>query len=425
MFIDLAKIYVQAGNGGNGCMSFRREKYVPLGGPDGGGGGKGGDIIIKANKRLKTLLDLRRHPHYRAENGKHGQGKKKQGKKGNDKVIMVPCGTMVYKINASSSEKIKEKKELITDLVEDKKEIKIVIGGRGGRGNASFKTAKNVAPHFAEKGASGDKSILKLELKLIADVGLVGYPNAGKSTFLSVVSSAHPKIADYPFTTLFPNLGMVKIGDENFIFADIPGLIEGAHSGIGLGDSFLRHIERTRILLHMVDLSGFQDKSPEEIFKITNKEIKLYSKKLSRKKQIIVANKMDLPQAKKALKAFKKKLPGFKIFPISAVTKEGMEDLLYETGKAVKKIEIPKEEVVPVKYVYEPEFKIEKRTGVFIVYGKKVETLIEMTDITNDEAVGRLQRIFKKMGVEEALKKKGVKDGDGVKIGDYEFIYEE
>ncbi len=423
MFIDYAKIYIKAGDGGNGCVSFRREKYVPLGGPDGGGGGNGGDIIVKADKGLKTLLDLRRHPHYRAKNGKHGQGKKKQGGKGDDLVILVPCGTMVYKINNSSSVRIKEKKELIVDLVEDKKEMKVNAGGRGGRGNASFKTAKNNAPHFAEKGAPGDKSTLILELKLIADIGLVGYPNAGKSTFLSVVSSARPKIADYPFTTLSPNLGMVEIGDENFVFADIPGLIEGAHSGTGLGDTFLRHIERTRMLLHFIDLTGFGEKSPEEIFKITNKEIRLFSRNLSSKKQIIVANKMDLPQAEKALIKLKKKLPGVKIFPISAVTKKGVRDLLFATGKMLKKIKIPKEKIVPVKYVYESPFKIKKTENIFEVYGKKIETLIRMTDISNDEAVGRLQGILKKMGIEEALKKKGIKDGDEVKIGDYAFIY--
>ncbi len=425
MFIDYAKIYVKAGDGGNGCVSFRREKYVPLGGPDGGGGGNGGDIIVKVDKGLKSLLDLQRHPHYRAKNGKHGQGKKKQGGKGDDLVIMVPCGTMVYKINTSSSGKIKEKKELIADLVEDKKEIKVNAGGRGGRGNASFKTAKNNAPHFAERGAHGDKSTLILELKLIADVGLVGYPNAGKSTFLSVISSAHPKIADYPFTTLSPNLGIVEIGYENFVFADIPGLIEGAHSGTGLGDTFLRHIERTRILLHFIDITGFGEKSPEEIFKITNKEMKLYSKKLSGKKQIIVANKMDLPQAEKAYRKLKKKLPGFGIFPISAVTKKGVRDLLYAAGKMLKKIKVPKEKIVPVKYVYELPFKIKKTGNTFEVYGKKVETLIRMTDIANDEAVGRLQGIFKKMGIEKALKKKGIKDGDEVKIEDYAFVYKE
>ncbi|MCK4532650.1 GTPase ObgE [bacterium] len=425
MFIDYAKIHIKAGDGGNGCVSFRREKYVPLGGPDGGGGGDGGDIIIKADERLKTLLDLRRHPHYRAKNGKHGQGKKKQGGKGDDLVILVPCGTMVYKINTSSSGKIKEKKELLVDLVEDKKEIKVGASGRGGRGNASFKTAKNNAPHFAEKGAPGDKSTLILELKLIADVGLVGYPNAGKSTFLSVISSAHPKIADYPFTTLSPNLGIAEIGDESFVFADIPGLIEGAHSGVGLGDTFLRHIERTRILLHFIDLAGFGGKSPEEILKITNKEIRLFSRNLSGKKQIIVANKMDLPQAEKALRKLKKKLPGVKVFPISAVTKKGIPDLLYATGKMLKKIKIPKEKIVPVKYVYESPFKIKKTENSFEVYGQKVETLIRMTNIGNDEAVGRLQGIFKKMGIEEALRKKGIKDGDEVKIGDYAFIYKE
>lgn len=423
MFIDKAKIYVKAGNGGNGCVSFRREKYVPLGGPDGGGGGRGGDIIICADRRLKTLLDLHYHPHYKAENGKHGQGKNKEGRKGTDLIISVPCGTMVYKAFTYPEGKIKEKKELIADLVGDGKKIRVAEGGRGGRGNRSFKTKRNVCPHFAEKGAPGDESTLVLELKLIADVGLIGYPNAGKSSILTAVSSAHPKIADYPFTTLFPKLGVVKVGEENFVFADIPGLIEGAHKGVGLGDEFLRHVERTRILLHIVDITGFQDKSAYEMFKITNEEINLYSKKLSRKRQIIVANKMDLPQAKEKFEKFKEKLPKSKIFPISAITKEGIQDLLYEIGRLLKKIEVQKEEAIPVKYIYEAPFKIKKSKNYFTIYGKKIETIVVMTDMSCDEAVRRLQNIFKKIGLNKALERYGIKEGDMVKIGDYEFIY--
>ena len=331
MFIDSAKVFVKAGDGGNGCASFRREKYVPYGGPNGGDGGDGGSVIFRATLSKSTLIDFRYQPHIRAGKGMHGKGSDLHGKNGEDKVLMVPIGTLIYDIEDSS---------LVCDLDSEGKEFVVARGGRGGRGNTHFKSSTNQAPRNAEKGEPGEEKELRLELKLMADVGLVGFPNAGKSTLISVVSHAHPKIADYPFTTLAPSLGVVDAGDErSFVIADIPGLIEGAHDGTGLGLRFLKHIERTRALLYLVDIMGYDGKTPVEIFRILREELSQYNLELLDKKQMIVINKTDLEPDQKKIAALKKKLKeesgGLKVMDISAVAQKGLKELVREIAKMV------------------------------------------------------------------------------------------
>ena len=415
MFIDKAKIFVTAGRGGDGCISFRREKFVPYGGPDGGNGGKGGDIYIETDNKKITLLDLSYKPKFFAENGVKGEGSNKYGKYGKDLIIKVPLGTIVYK-----------NKELFADLKEEGQRILVAKGGRGGRGNSAFKTQRHTVPRIAEKGEPGETAEIDLELRLIADVGLVGFPNAGKSTFLSVVSSARPKIADYPFTTLEPNLGVVKLEDNQFVIADIPGIIEGVSDGKGLGLEFLRHIKRTKVLLYMIDVSGFDGSNPYDTYKILQKELKKYSKYMSKKHMVIVLNKTDIPTAQENIKQFKKKVKNKKIYTISNMTKEGIDKLLFDIYKLIQ-IPVQEEEIasIPVKkYIYEPDFVIEKEEdNIFVISGKKVEKLAQMTNFKEDEAVARFQNILKKMGVEVALEEKGCKVGDTVRILDFEFVF--
>lgn len=322
MFIDQVKIFVRAGDGGRGCISFRREKFVPRGGPNGGDGGKGGDIIIKSTEDLNTLLDLKYHLHYSAKKGEHGKGKNKHGKDGPDIIIYVPLGTVIKDFKTG---------EILSDLIEEGMEVMPAKGGRGGKGNAFFATATRQAPRFAQPGEEGEEKWLLLELKLIADVGLIGMPNAGKSTLISVISSAKPKIADYPFTTLTPVLGVVRYGEfKSFVVADIPGLIEGAHKGVGLGFQFLRHVERTSILVHLVDVSEDGPGDPVENFKAINRELGLYSPSLIERHQVVAPNKIDIVgngEKFYRLKDFCER-EGYKVFPISAVTREGVKDLL-------------------------------------------------------------------------------------------------
>ena len=326
MFVDKAKIFVQAGNGGNGCVSFRREKYVPRGGPDGGDGGKGGNVILIASSSIKTLLDFSRHPHYRAEKGEHGSGNNRSGKAGSDLILRVPQGTLVYR-----------GEEVISDLVNKEETAIVAWGGRGGRGNAKLKSRSEPLPRFAEKGEAGESATLRLELKLIAQVGLLGYPNSGKSTLLSAISNARPKIADYPFTTLAPNLGVVRLGEgESFVVADIPGLIADAHKGKGLGDEFLRHIERTEVLVHLVDIQGYEGASPFDNYMAINRELKAFNPKLLKKPQIVVANKMDIPSASTKLQTFRSRIRK-KLYPISALTGEGVKALLDAIRRRLKK----------------------------------------------------------------------------------------
>jgi GTP-binding protein len=419
VFIDKVKVFLTAGRGGGGCISFRREKYVPYGGPNGGNGGKGGDIYFKGDHHKTTLLDLSYRPKFKAEDGHKGLPSNKFGKYGEDLIIEVPLGTLIFKNG-----------ELFADIKNAGEKILIVKGGRGGRGNASFKTGKYTAPRIAEKGERGEYAEVNLELRLIADVGFVGLPNAGKSTLLSQTSAARPKIADYPFTTLAPNLGVVDYNGKTFVAADIPGLIEGAHDGKALGFEFLRHIRRTKILLHIIDVTGFDGKDPYENYKIINNELRQYSKYLAKKHIIIVLNKVDLHGFAANIKKFKKHIRTKKLFEISAVTGEGVQILIKEMVKMIERPLAfnPEEEIETVavkKYIYEPEFKIHvDKDGVFVVTGTKVEILTEMTKFNEDEALRRYQNILKKKGLEVELENMAVKPGDTVRIGNFEFTFE-
>jgi len=332
MFVDQVKIFVKAGDGGKGCVSFRREKYVPKGGPDGGNGGKGGDIIVRSTEDLNTLLDLKYHLHYRAENGGHGKGKNKDGKDGSDVIISVPVGTVVKDLNTGNT---------IADLIRDGMEVRAAKGGRGGKGNAFFATPTRQAPKFAQPGERGEERWLLFELKLLADVGLIGMPNAGKSTLISAISSARPKIADYPFTTLAPVLGVVRYGEfKSFVVADLPGLIEGAHRGSGLGFQFLRHVERTSILLHLVDVSEGSPRDPIDSFKAINRELSLYNPALLERHQIVAPNKIDIIGKGDKLKRLRDfcEMSGYKVFPISALTREGVDALLIYLSLKVEEL---------------------------------------------------------------------------------------
>lgn len=428
MFIDRAKIYLKGGDGGNGVSSFLREKHMPHGGPDGGDGGSGGNIVFVVDEGLRTLLDFRYRQHFRAPRGRHGQGKKRHGKNAPDLEVKVPPGTAVY--NADTE-------ELIADLTRPGEKAVIARGGRGGRGNARFVTSTRKAPRLAEKGEPGEEITVVLELKSIADVGLVGFPNAGKSTFLSKVSAARPKIDSYPFTTLSPNLGQVQAAaGKNFIIADIPGIIEGAHKGAGLGLRFLRHIERTKVLLFILDAAGTEGRDPMDDLKTLQNELASYSKKIFQRPQIIAANKIDLPEGKENLIKIKEKLTSYPVFGISAVTGEGIQELLYHISDLLDKIPAESEPVRAgevfekkktgrVYKVEEDAVSIEYNDGVYEVKGRGIEKFVHMTDFNNEEAVDRLQRFFDRIGLEENLKKKGIKEGDLVRIGPMEFTFSE
>lgn len=424
MFYDRAKIYVKGGDGGNGCVAFRREKYVPDGGPWGGDGGRGGDLILVADEGLRTLVDFRYHSHYKAGRGQHGMGKNMHGKSGEDLVLRVPVGTVVRNSDTG---------EFIGDLTSDGQRLVVARGGRGGRGNARFATMVNKAPKLAEKGEPGDDLWLSLELKLLADVGLVGLPNAGKSSLISRISAAKPKIADYPFTTLVPNLGMVRVDEgKSFVVADIPGLIEGAHTGAGLGHEFLRHVERTRILVHMVDVSGYGGRDPVNDFSTVNRELLLYNPALMEKPMVVVANKMDMPGSGENLDLLKKELGNsYEVYPISALTGEGTDKLITRLSQLLDTIPVkeePEMEAVDVPdkvHRAGPRFTIEKLDGVFNVGGKEIERHVAMTDLDNEEAVSRLQRIMFLMGIDEALRKAGAKNGDIVRVKNVDFEFAE
>jgi len=422
MFIDRAKIYVKGGDGGNGVVAFRREKYVPRGGPSGGDGGKGADVVLEVDSSLSTLVDFKYKVHYKGKRGEHGQGSNKFGRSAEDLVIKVPPGTVV---------KDAETGEVLADLVEEGTRFVVAKGGRGGRGNARFVSSVHRAPDFAEKGEPGEERWIILELKLLADVGLIGFPNAGKSTLLSRMTAARPKIADYPFTTLTPNLGVVDTGlgyGTSFVLADIPGLIKGAHEGLGLGHEFLRHVERTRLLVHVLDLSGME-RDPVEAFYAINEELVKYSEKLLQKPQIVAANKMDLPEARENFDRVKEKLEqeGYEVIPVSGATGEGLKQLVQRISELLSKL--PKaetvEEVKEYKVVEEEPFRIEKKGDIYYISGKTVERLVAMTDLDNDSAVKRLQRTLKRMGVDDALREHGINPGDTVVIGNYEFYYTE
>lgn len=415
-FIDHTRITVRGGRGGDGCLSFRREKYIDMGGPDGGNGGRGGDVYLVADQRRKSLLDLTYKPHFHALDGASGRGANKYGRGAEDLTVIVPLGTVVYRDG-----------KVLADMKNDGQRLLVAHGGRGGRGNAAFKTHRNTAPKISEKGEPGEEFILELQLKLLADIGLIGCPNAGKSTLLSRLTSAQPKIAAYPFTTLNPNLGVAAWRNARLILADIPGLIEGAHAGKGLGHDFLRHIERTRMLFHLVDVNGYEDQDAVTAIRMINKELALYSPVLAKKEMVIVANKMDLTGADKALSALRRKIRKYKIFPVSGVTGEGMDALLAYAAKRVavlEKEDDAPEPQEPIRFVVERDFEIERKGDDFVVHGKKVERFASMTHFDQPEAVRRFQNILKKMGVEKELAQQGARPGDTVKVGKIEFFYE-
>jgi len=422
MFYDKAKIFVKGGDGGNGCVAMRREKYVPEGGPWGGDGGRGGDVILVADEGLRTLVDFRYKKHYKAERGRHGEGKNRHGASGNDLTIRVPVGTVVRDAETG---------ELISDMVENGQAVVVARGGRGGRGNAHFATPNNKAPRLAEKGEPGEERWLDLELKLLADVGLIGFPNVGKSTLISRISAAKPKIADYPFTTVIPNLGMVRLEDgRSFVVADIPGLIEGAHAGTGLGHEFLRHVERTRLLVHVLDTAGSEGRDPVDDFQVTNRELLLYNAVISKKPQVIAANKMDLEGAAEGFSRLKKAYGDkYEIFPVSAATGRGIDTLIYRVAGLLEELPVESkaavENQVAVIHRAQPRFTINREEGCFVVEGKEVERHVAMTDLDREESVERLQRIIKRMGVDSALKDAGAREGDTVRIGRFEFEYVE
>lgn len=424
MFTDYAKIYVSAGKGGDGAVAFRREKYVAAGGPDGGDGGKGGDIYFEVNPDSNTLIDFRYKKKFKAENGENGEGSHRFGKSGADLYIKVPLGTIVK--NAQTG-------EILADLSENNKKVLVLKGGRGGKGNSHFATATRQAPRFAQKGEEGEEAELILELKLLADVGLIGYPSVGKSTILSVVTSATPKIAEYHFTTLEPNLGVVKseYGDS-FVIADIPGLIEGASEGVGLGIQFLRHIERTRLLLHVIDVAGTEGRNPVQDFYTINKELEKYSKKLATRKQIIVANKIDSMQDETLYNELEKvaKENNMKIFKVSAVTGQGMKELMIEVSKILKTL--PKEELFEEKeskkvYKLENEepFTITKEDDMYVVDGPAIRELMRKVNMEDNESLYYFQKNLDILGVNQKLKEAGVKDGDTVKVYDYILEWED
>lgn len=420
MFVDYTKIIIKSGNGGNGAKTFRREKYVAAGGPDGGDGGKGGDIYFYVDADINTLIDFRYNKKFKAEDGKNGSGGNCYGKSGEDLYIGVPRGTVV-------KDAITDK--VIADLSEENQKVLILEGGRGGKGNSHFATSTRQAPNFAQEGEKGQEKEIILELKLLADVGLLGYPNVGKSTILSMVTSAKPKIANYEFTTIQPNLGVVKTEyGESFVIADIPGIIEGASEGVGLGLRFLRHIERTRLLLHVIDVSGTSGRNPVEDYHTINKELKKYSPKLSTRKQIIVANKIDVMQEETGYKELEKlaKENNIEIFKISAATGQGLKELLNRVAEVLK--ELPKEELIEEeeKVVYtlkerKDEFNVRIENGIYIVDGPAVERLLGRVNMEDNESLHYFQKSIKTLGVEDKLKSMGIQEGDTVKFIIWEF----
>ena len=428
MVIDYVKISVKAGDGGNGAVSFRREKYVAAGGPDGGDGGKGGDVYFKVDSNTSTLLDFKYKKKFKAEEGKRGEGSRKIGKSGQNLYISVPKGTIIKDV---------DKNVIVADLSKDGQEFLIAKGGKGGRGNAQFATPTRQVPNFAEQGKKGAEKNLELELKMLADVGLVGFPNVGKSTLISIVSSAKPKIANYHFTTLDPSLGVVKPKTgEPFVMADIPGIIEGASDGVGLGIRFLKHVERTRLLLHVLDAAGTEGRNPVDDFNKINKELKSYSKILADKEQIVVANKMDVANDKKLIEEIEDmcKKNNLKLFKISAATREGIDDLIEYIAQKLK--DIPKEDIVEVDEMYgvedeivDQEWNIEVQTRkdgkYYIVYGAPIERLMSKVNIFDVESRQYMQKILNQIGVMDKLREMGIKPGDFIEIEEYQLEYSE
>lgn len=425
MFLDEVEFTVKGGDGGDGVVSFRREKYIDKGGPDGGDGGDGGNVVLKVDEGLNTLSDYRYQKFREAEKGTNGSGSNMRGRNGNDLILRVPPGTIVYDADTG---------EFLADLTEKGQEFIVARGGKGGRGNARFKKATRQVPRFAEKGLPGETRKIRLELKLLADVGLVGFPNVGKSTLISVVSEARPKIASYHFTTLTPVLGVVNLGDyRSFVMADIPGLIEGAHQGVGLGFDFLKHVERTRLLVHVLDISGIEGRDPLEDFKLINNELEQYNEELAKRPQIVALNKIDLLPDEEEIRRVSAELNkmGYEVFPISAATKKGIKELIYRIAEILDELPLP-ETSVEEKVVIRPDFTAEKDIEVkrlaadlYEVTGRLVEETIQKTDFSNEAAVKRMLRVLQHHGLYDILKENNLKDGDTVQIGPMSFEYME
>ena len=424
MLVDYVKIIIKAGNGGDGAISFRREKYVANGGPDGGDGGKGGDVYFVVDPDANTLIDFRYNKKYVAENGGNGSGSHRYGKSGKDLYIKVPLGTVV---------KDGETEKVIADLSENGQKELVLQGGRGGKGNSHFATSTRQAPRFAQDGEKTEEKEVILELKLLADVGLVGFPNVGKSTILSKVTKATPKIADFHFTTLEPNLGVITTDyGDSFVIADIPGIIEGASEGVGLGLKFLRHIERTRLLLHVIDVSGTEGRNPVQDFKIINKELEKYNEKLAKRKQIIVVNKIDIVQDYTLLKELEEmaKKENIEIFKISAATGEGLSELFKRVSEVLK--DLPKDDLIKFddKVIYtinkeKTDYTIKKEKGVYIAEGPAIDRILARVNMCDNESMYYFQKCLKQIGFDERIKKMGAKEGDTVKFNDWEFEWYE
>ena len=418
MFVDEVTVKLIAGKGGDGCTSFRREKFVEMGGPNGGNGGKGADIIFTTDKSLKTLIDLKVQKTVKADKGVNGKGRDQNGANAEDVIIKVPEGTVVTNL---------ETNEVICDLISGSKII--AHGGRGGRGNRSLATHDNPAPRMSELGAPGEELLVKCELKVLADVGLVGFPSAGKSTLLSVITNASPKIAAYHFTTLSPNLGVVKTYGKEFIIADLPGLIEGASEGVGLGFKFLKHAMRTKVIAHIIDMSGENSFSPLESYETIYNELAKYDESLIKKPSVVIASKMDLPESKENLAKFKEKYPNLEVYPISPVYNEGLDALIKRLGEIVEESDNQAPSITTTEKIYKYEeevpFEIHRENNTWVLTGPKIEELFKMTRFTEDESVMHFAYKLKKMGVDEKLEELGAKRGDEVKIMDYIFNFKE
>lgn len=450
MFIDKVRIFVKAGDGGAGCMSFRREAHVPKGGPDGGDGGRGGDVIVRADRGVSSLIDYRFKHHFKATRGTHGKGSKMHGANGDDLVLSVPVGTVVREYDEQS----RQTGEIIADLIHDGEQIVVASGGIGGRGNTHFVTPTRRAPAFAELGVPGEECWIELEMKLMADAALVGVPSAGKSSLIARMSAAKPKIADYPFTTLVPNLGVVKTPDYSYVIADVPGLIEGAHEGKGLGHEFLRHIERTALILHVVDLSGgFEGRDPLDDYEIIKRELQLYAPELALRPCIVVGNKIDTPDAQEAANRLAMRVKedslalvdgnefvesplNPRLFCTSAVTGQGLDALMAATGAKVKELRDAAKEQARNQEQFDQVWQhvrdekakrfevVQLSEGIFRIQGKLVERMVIQTDWENDEAIAFLQHRFKRLGVDTALEQAGAKNGDEVRILGRSFEFE-
>lgn len=420
MFVDVAKIFIKSGNGGNGAVSFRREKYVPLGGPDGGDAGNGGDVVFEVDSNMRTLLDFKYKRKHSAQNGENGGKSNMYGKDGEDLIIKVPSGTVIRDA---------ETQRVMCDLTKEGQRYIACKGGRGGRGNAKYATPTRQAPDFAEPGMPGEERWVTLELKLLADVGLVGFPNVGKSTILSMVTGAKPKIANYHFTTLTPNLGVVEMpGVKSFVLADIPGLIEGAHEGVGLGIEFLRHVERTKVLIHVIDVSGIEGREPLDDFEKINEELKLYSEKLSTKPQIVAANKTDIPGFEENLEklTYEMEKRGIKVFKVSAATNQGLRELMLYVGSILDTI---KEEETEDEIDFVPDekkftYEIHKDSdGTFVIEGSFVDRLLLKVNIYDSESIKYFHKVIDRKGIIQELRNMGIKNGDLVRMNDFEFEF--